>query len=119
MHLVIGRRLSTLPDRTELSEDEDCASKLQQKARHLSKLIEHFQKRWTKEYLLGLREFHHGGTQGNHDRKVKTGDVVLTHNENLPRRNWRLGEVTELIKSRDGYERGAVLRVVSKKGKHS
>ena len=27
-HLVIGRRLNTLPDRTELSDDEDCASKL-------------------------------------------------------------------------------------------
>ena len=37
-HLVIGRRLNTLPDRTELSDDEDCASKLQRKARHLSKL---------------------------------------------------------------------------------
>ena len=30
----------------------------------------------------------------------------------------RLGEITELIESRDGYERGAVLQVVSKKGKH-
>ena len=117
-HLVIGRRLNTLPDRTELSDDEDCASKLQRKARHLSKLIEHFRKRWTKEYLIGLREFHHCGTQGDHDRKIKIGDVVLIHDENLPRRNWRLGEVTELIESKDGCERGAVLRVASKKGKH-
>ncbi|XP_029181161.2 uncharacterized protein [Acropora muricata] len=44
-HLVIGRRLNTLPHRTELSDDEDCVSKLQRKARHLSKLIEHFRKR--------------------------------------------------------------------------
>lgn len=117
-HLVIGRRLNTLPDRTELSDDEDCASKLQRKARHLSKLIEHFQKRWTKEYLIGLREFHHCVTQGDHDRKIKIGDVVLIHDENLSRRNWRLGEVTELIESKDGCERGAVLRVASKKGKH-
>lgn len=117
-HLVIGRRLNTLPDRTELSDDEDCASKLQRKARHLSKLTEHFQKRWTKEYLIELREFHHCGTQGDNDRKIKIGDVVLIHDENLSRRNWRLGEVTELIESKDGCERGAVLRVVSKKGKH-
>ena len=117
-HLVIGRRLNTLPDRTELSDDEDCASKLQRKARHLSKLKEHFRKRWTKEYLIGLREFHHCGTQGDHDRKIKIGDVVSIHDENLPRRNWRLGEITELIESKDGCERGAVLRVASKKGKH-
>ena len=31
-HLVIGRSLNTLPDRTELSDEEDCASKLQRKA---------------------------------------------------------------------------------------
>ena len=118
-HLVIGRCLDTLPDRTEFSDDEDCASKLQRKAtQNLSKLIEHFQKRWTKKYLIGLREFDHCGTQGDNDRKIKTGNVVLIHDENLPRRNWKLEEVTELIESRDGCERGAVLQVVSKKGKH-
>lgn len=42
----------------------------------------------------------------------------MIHDENLPRRNWRLGEVTELIESKDGCGRGAVLRVASKKGKH-
>ena len=56
-HLMIGRRLNTLPDRTELSDHEDCASKLQRKARHLSKLIGHFRKRWTKEYFIRLRKF--------------------------------------------------------------
>ena len=117
-HLVIGRRLSTPPDRTELSDDEDCASKFQRRARHLSQLIEHFRKRWTKEYLIGLREFHHCSTQGDHDRRIKTGDIVLIHDENLPWQNWRLGEVTGWIESRDGYERGAVLQVASKKGKH-
>ena len=83
-HLVIGRRLSIPPDRTELSDDEDCASKLQRRARHLSQLIEHFRKRWTKEYLIRLREFHHCSAQGDHDRRIKTGDIVLIHDENLP-----------------------------------
>ena len=76
-HLVLGRRLSTLPDRAELSTDKDCASKLQRRARHLSQLIEHFRKRWTREYLIGLREFHQCGTQGDRDRRIKTGDVVF------------------------------------------
>ena len=67
---VIGRRLNTLPDQTELSDDEDCISKQQQKVQHLTKLIEHFQKQWTKEY--------HYGTQGEHDRKTKTGDSFDT-----------------------------------------
>ena len=42
----------------------------------------------------------------------------MIHDENLPRLNWRLGEVTELIESRDNCERGSLLLVVSKKGKH-
>lgn len=49
-HLVIGRRLATLPDRDELSDDEDyedSASKLQRRVRYLSKLLQHFWKRWS------------------------------------------------------------------------
>ena len=43
-HLVFGRRLVSLPDKTELSDDEESASKLQRRARYLSKLLEHFWK---------------------------------------------------------------------------
>ena len=117
-HLMFGRRLVSLPDKTELSDDEESASKLQRRARYLSKLLEHFWKRWANEYLVSLREFHRCGAKGEKDRNVKIGDVVLIHDDNLPRSNWRLGEVKELIDSRDGYKRGAMLRVTSKKGKH-
>ena len=117
-HLVFGRRLATLPDRAELSDDEDSASKLQRRARYLSKLLEHFWKRWSNEYLVGLREFHHCGAKGGQDKEIKIGDVVLIHDDSMKRSSWRLGEVTEMIESGDGRTRGAVLRVTSKKGKH-
>jgi len=63
-HLVIGRRLNTLPPPNYNKRCDTLAD------------TEHFRKQWTKEYLIGLREFHHCGTQGDHDRKIKTRDVV-------------------------------------------
>lgn len=119
-HLVIGRRLSTLPDTTELSDDdEETASKLKKRARYLNRLLEHFWKRWSNEHLVGLREFHYYGTKGAQKKEAKVGDVVLIHDENQARSKWRLREIIELIESRDGYKRGAVLRVITKKGKPS
>lgn len=118
-HLVIGRRLATLPNPAELSDDEETASSLERRARYLSRLLEHFWKRWSNEYLVGLREFHYCGTRGNQNKEVKVGDVVLIHDDSLARSKWRLGEITELIESKDGHKRGAVLRAISKKGKPS
>ena len=40
-HLMFERRLVSLLDKTELSDDEESASKLQRKARYLSKLLNH------------------------------------------------------------------------------
>ena len=118
-HLVIGRRLSTLPSTTELSDDEETASKLGRRAQYLNKLLENFWKRWSNEYLVGLREFHHCGTKGDRNKEAKVGDVVLIHDDSQARSKWKLGEIVELINSRDGYKRGAVLRVITKKGKPS
>ncbi|KAL9979032.1 hypothetical protein ACROYT_G016624 [Oculina patagonica] len=73
----------------------------------------------TRELLGRLREFHHCGTKGAQNKEVKAGDVVLIQDENQARSKWRLGEIIELIESRDGYKRGAVLRVITKKGKPS
>ena len=117
-HLVIGRRLATLPDKAQLSDDEEPVSKVQRRALYLSKLLEHFWKCWKNEHLVGLREFHRCCPKGGQDRRIKTGDVVLVL-EDTSRSNWRLGEVVEVIESSDGYERGALLRVTNKKGKHS
>ena len=67
---------------------------------------------------MGLRESHRCCPKGVQDREIKTGGVVLVH-EDTSRSNWRLGEVIEVIESSDGYERGALLQVTNKKGKHS
>jgi hypothetical protein len=49
---------------------------------------------------------------------VEVGDIVLVHDENHPRSFWRIGRIKELVNSTaDGKSRGAVVRVMSKKGK--
>ena len=47
------------------------------------------------------------------------GDVVIIHEEGLPRSRWRLGRICTLIKGKDGHVRGARVTVCTKQGKIS
>ncbi|KAK3727756.1 hypothetical protein QZH41_005209 [Actinostola sp. cb2023] len=115
-HLVIGRRLATLPTPQEFSDDEQDESAIQKRARYLGRLIKHFWNRWVKEYLHNLREFHQRRSKRASKRTVLLDDVVLIHDENLPRSRWRLGVVNELIQSGDGEVRGVQLKTTTKRG---
>ncbi len=63
-------------------------------------------KRWTAEYVRGLRECHYqaGGEQTPHHN---SGDVVIIWDDNNNRNQWKLAVVTNLIRGRDGIARGA------------
>lgn len=84
---------------------------------HLNLLLQHFWKRWSREYLTELRDAHRYGTspQGG-NKEITIGDVVLIHDEKHPRAFWKLGKVEKLIKGQDGNVRGAVIRVHSNTG---
>ena len=88
-HLLVGRRLSRLPD-PSVDEDND----------------EDY------EYLLGLRDNHRFSTASGGTRSLMNiGDVVLIQDENQPRTLWKLGRIEELLTGSDGRVRGARLRV--------
>ena len=70
-HLVIGKRVATLPDASQLTDDDDGPAALQRRARHLNQVLEHFWKRWSREYLVNLREFHQAKA-GPEPRKSET-----------------------------------------------
>ena len=74
-----------------------------------------FWRRWRTEYLQELREAHryYPPPKGIHGR-VGIGDVVLVHEENLPRGLWRLGRIENLMPGADGNIRGAAVRITSK-----
>ena len=70
-HLLVGHRLLSLPDHLTYLEPEDDkdfelnTESLQRRAKHLNSVLNHFWKRWSREYLLELRDTHH---QGNSEK---------------------------------------------------
>ena len=59
---------------------------------------------------MELRESHRHHKGQVNVTPPSEGDVVIVE-EDKPRGLWRLGRITKLITGRDGYVRGAVLRI--------
>ena len=68
----------------------------------------------TRDYLTELRETHRRARSGEGDL-ISVGDVVTIHDD-APRGLWRLDLIEEKIRRRDGYVRGALVRVKSDSG---
>ena len=123
-HLLCGYRVLSLPDLMS-NEDENnygasvTSGDLTRRMKHLSKTLNDFWRRWRTEYLLELREAHrHLRDPKGVDDPIAAGDVVVVHDENLPRGLWKLSKVEKLIPGTDGNVRCAVVKVASK-GQHS
>ena len=85
---------------------------MKKRARHLNTVLNHFWRRWRKEYLLELREAHRQRQAGAATATpVKLGDIVLIHDQDHPRGFWKVGQVEQLISGRDGQVRGALPRL--------
>lgn len=91
------------PHRLELKD-------LRQRAKYLRRCKEAVWRRWTGEYLKGLRERHNL----KHDGKSTTptlGEVVIIKSEQKNRGKWRMGVVEKVIPGVDGVVRAARVRV--------
>lgn len=125
-HFLCGRRILNLPDglrQEDVDEEFELAQSTQatlsRRLRHLNATLNHFWKRWKREYLLELREAHryHNGKEDATPPSV--GDIVLVSDDSTPRGLWKLARVNSLIKGKDGQTRGAVLQVASGSGRSS
>ncbi len=124
-HLLSGRRILSLPERhRENPEDEDfevdlSTDDLSKRVRYLNDIISHFWQRWRNEYLVELRNAHRNHRKLQEKSCVEIGDIMLVHDENHPRSFWRIGRIRDLVTSKegDGNSRGAVVQVMSKKGR--
>ena len=114
-HLISGRRLLSLPDVTPSRVDNPVSTResVTKRARYLQRLMDHFWNRWRREYVPALRESHRLKREST-GQTVQLGDIVNVHDESLPRAQWRMGVVCELIKGADKKTRGAVVRTVDK-----
>ena len=124
-HLIVGRRLLNLPDYLGHvcdPGDEDFevnASQLTKRVKHLASVLSHFWKRWRSEYLNELRESHrYSAKKTLCCPSVAKGDVVIVHDDTLPRGLWKLGRVQEVLTGRDGLPRAALVRVASRDRQH-
>ena len=122
-HLLVGRRILNLPDHIGYlcnPDDEDFSVdsvQLTRRVKYLNNTLNHFWSRWRTEYLNELREAHAHSVRKSHVAKksdIAVGDVVIVHDEQLPRGLWKLGRVQELFTGRDGHCRGAAVRTVTR-----
>ena len=124
-HLVVGRRLLNLPDYLGYTcdpGDEDFevnASQPTKRVKHLASVLNHFWKRWRSEYLNELRESHrYSAKKAPAHSSVSKGDVVIVHDDTLPRGLWKLGRIQEVLNGRDGHPRAALVRVATRDRQH-
>ena len=66
-------------------------------------------KRWSRAYLVALRERHNLKHEG-HATPLCKGDVVIIKDDDRNRNKWKLGIVEDLIAGRDRVVRVAKLR---------
>ena len=103
-------------------EDEDFevnASQLTRRMKHLAGVLTHFWKRWRSEYLSELREAHSYSAKKTLCRPhVSVGDVVVVHDDTLPRGLWKLGRIQKLFIGPDEVPRGALVRVATRDRQH-
>ena len=101
----------------DFSLNESSADKLLLKWKKGMKHLERFWKIWRDEYLMNLRE--RTRTQLREAKKrsqypAQIGDVVLIKDD-LPRGNWRIGKITQLMTSFDEQVRSAKVILTSKR----
>ena len=101
-HLLLGRGLLAVPD--YITKD-DTRDKVAIRWKHRCTLLQHFWRRWRKEYLVSLQ-----AAQKWHEAKraPKIGEIVLI-GEDTPRSQWVLGVVEECKEGRDGLVRSCLL----------
>lgn len=120
-HLLVGYRLLCLPDIQGDLADPDFGeapthASINQRLEHLKMVLEHFWKRWRKEYLQDLRDCHRYSNHLQGSGEIKVGDVVVVHSDKHPRTFWKTGVIEQLLGGQDGLVRGAKVRVRSGNG---
>ena len=112
-HLLYGHRLATLPDEDIEKSNDNLTGRLE----YLTQRLNHFWDRLQPEYLVNLCEYHKSNVKCG--KAIEENDVVLLHEDHVPRGKWKLAKVIQLIPGKDGIVRGMKLQVRNVKEKIS
>ena len=112
--LLKGESPNFIPElEAEASDDVDWRphdhKEINLKFKNRSKIKNEFIKRWESEYLTSLREQHKKLNNLDWENSIKLNDIVLIQSE-LPRLQWPLGRVIELLPGDDGVVREVKLK---------
>ena len=78
--------------------------------KHLNKILNHFWKRLSKEYLATIRDLQKvKANKGVID--IKVDDIVLIAQDKMPQQFWRSGRVLKVFTSRDNKVRATEVKV--------
>ena len=111
-HFLIGRRINSLPDISDSTVPRSNKRTLTKMFRYREQVLNHFWKRWRKEYLLELRSANMNISTGA-SSNFKIGDIVLIHEDKVPKHLWKCGRITELYYGRDSKVRSCALQTSS------
>jgi len=117
-HFLCFNRKTGTPQTLDESDPEftiktTSADKILEMWKKGEKLTNMFWKAWKDEYLQNLRERHQQNIKSprvQSEKQPKKGDVVLVKDD-LPRGQWKVGKIEDLIVSSDNLVRSAVVRV--------
>ena len=118
-HLIIGRRLLSLPGVTPMKPEDpgylvqSSQADLSRTMQHLNNILKHLWTRWRREYLTGLRESRSRHIDHSDSNELAVGDFVIVNDPGHPRTFWKLAKVSGLLRSSDGQVRGARIQVGS------
>ena len=113
--LIYGRRISLTPSDRHF-DIVSTSQVLTKQAKNHFRLLNNFNKQWSREYLLSLREnLNAKSGKSKTPKQIDVGDIVLIRNEGTPRSFWRLAKVKELIPGKDNIVRSVWLEVSTDK----
>lgn len=102
-HFIIGRSLTSLPQKDYLNASDNILSRFQ----HIERLRQQFWNRWQKEYVSELQE----RTKWRMCKdSLKLNTLVVIKEDNLPPLKWKLGRIVTIYPGTDGISRVADIK---------
>lgn len=121
-HLMYGRKLNMKADDSNLlpATNTSIAEISVKRKENINRLLTHFWNRWRDEYVTELREYHKmRKNRFNKDIVANKDDVVIIADDRMPRAQWRIGRITDVIKGKDQRVRAAIIQCQTDQGRRS
>ena len=114
--LCIGRKLHILPDGGSTKTGQVQATDFTKIHRARRVLLNHFWRLWHRDYLQ-KQSIGKKWQNASNQPIAQVDDVVLVHDDNLPKNAWKLAIIDAVHASQDGTIRSATLRLTRQDGK--